>query len=147
MYIFLKISKYEYSLDTVKNSLPANSPDGYSMQDLCVTGNKLGLDLAGVKITDDAFVFEEPSIVLLKGGKNGYYVVVRPIGRSGKLIQIIDPAGSIEVVEWRALRKSSYWTGLALMPRRAIRFQTRVIMIASIYINYIIRNCFGKLAI
>jgi hypothetical protein len=47
--------------------------------------------------------------------------VIRPVGHSGKLVQVLDPNRDPEVLDADRLERSRSWTGLALVPRRSSR--------------------------
>jgi hypothetical protein len=59
-------------------------------------------------------------LVFLKLGVHGHYAVIRPVGISGNLLQIIDLTRGPEVVDKKALFSSPEWTGLALVPTEGI---------------------------
>ena len=62
---------------------------------------------------------DRPAIAFLERDGHGHYAVVRPVGHSGKLVQIIDAAeGDPIVMDATDLYALRQWTGLALVPRR-----------------------------
>ncbi len=61
---------------------------------------------------------DRPWIVHLKQSGHGHFLVVRPVGHSGRLVQVIDPPSLPEVVDVDALLARSDWTGLGLTPER-----------------------------
>ena len=47
-----------------------------------------------------------------------YFLVIRPIGHTGKLVQVIDSDQPTRVMDKADLIASDQWTGLVLVPRR-----------------------------
>jgi hypothetical protein len=56
--------------------------------------------------------------VFLARGRHGHYVVLRPVGHTGKLVQVLDPNEEPVVLDAARLYASPEWTGLALVPAR-----------------------------
>lgn len=107
-------------LDDLRQALPNPTPDGLSMLRLKEASYAHGLALDGVRIrrADD---IRGPLLVFLKSGSHGHFVVVRPVGHSGRLIQVIDPSDDVDVFEADKVLRSPAWTGLALRPTRHSR--------------------------
>jgi ABC-type bacteriocin/lantibiotic exporter with double-glycine peptidase domain len=105
-------------IDTLRTRLPAPSPRGYSMAELRDAAHSFGLALTGVKLSGSGGAPDRPALVFLKRDDHGHFLVVRPVGHSGKLIQIIDSTGDPIVLDAVDLYASPQWTGLALMPLR-----------------------------
>ena len=74
--------------------------------------------LIGIRLEKSVDAIDRPMLVFLKRGSHGHFVVIRPIGHTGKLVQVIDSARGTEVVDKSDLINSPDWTGLALIPVR-----------------------------
>jgi len=107
------------AVDSVRRLLPRMDPRGYSMAELRDGARAGGLDLDGVRLARGDRAPDRPAIVFFDRDGHGHYAVVRPVGHSGKLIQIIDAAeGDPIVMDATDLYALRQWTGLALVPRR-----------------------------
>jgi hypothetical protein len=49
---------------------------------------------------------------------SGHFIVIRPVGHSGTLVQILDPNRAPYVIEADQLHTLPGWTGIALVPDR-----------------------------
>ncbi len=105
-------------IDTLRAHLPAPGPKGHSMAELRDAARACGLTLAGVELSRSNHAPDRPALVFLKQGDHGHFLVVRRVGHSGKLIQVIDSTGDPVVMDAVDLYASSQWTGLALIPAR-----------------------------
>jgi ABC-type bacteriocin/lantibiotic exporter with double-glycine peptidase domain len=105
-------------IDTLRTRLPAPSSRGHSMAELRDAARSFGLTLTGVKLSRSGRAPDRPALVFLKRDDHGHFLVVRPVGHSGKLIQIIDSTGDPIVRDAVDLYASPQWTGLALVPAR-----------------------------
>jgi hypothetical protein len=65
-------------------------------------------------------------IVFLKRPQHGHFQVVRPVGHTGKLAQVIDASSSPEIVDRLAMFTSPEWTGIALVPDRGPGWTFRI---------------------
>jgi hypothetical protein len=77
-----------------------------------------GVDLAGVLLPKNGRALDRPALAFLKVGEHGHYVTIRPVGHSGRLIQVIDPNNGPRVSDVDRLYSAPEWTGLALVPVR-----------------------------
>ena len=102
----------------VVSHLPPRSSGGYSMWELREAAKAMGLTLTGVRVGRGDPAPDRPILALLDKKPDGHFVVVRPVGRTGKLVQVIDPVGQLEVLDASALYASPEWTGMALIPSR-----------------------------
>ncbi len=98
---------------------PAVEGTGRSMKDLKETAARHGLALSGLRIEPRAGAIDRPSLVFVDRKPHGHYLVVRPVGPSGRLIQVIDPGREPFVVDAIDLFRSPGWTGVALVPGRS----------------------------
>jgi hypothetical protein len=111
--------------------LPRSSPAGYSMAELRNGARRLGMALDGVQFRTIGRVPDRPAIVLMRRARHGHFVVIRPVGHSGKLVQVIDNARDPCVVDFTRLYTSREWTGFALIPQRTNWTATIVLGLAS----------------
>jgi Peptidase C39 family len=118
LHALLAIEGCATRFDALQARLPAPSPQGYSMALLRDAAGTCGLSLTGVKLVASGRAPDRPALVFTKRGEHGHFLVVRPVGHSGKLIQIIDSTGDPIVMDAIDLYASPQWTGLALVPTR-----------------------------
>lgn len=88
------------------------------MAELREAARACGLTLVGVRLPRSGHAPDRPALVFLEGEDHGHFLVVRPVGHSGKLIQVIDSIGDPVVMDAADLYASNQWTGLALVPVR-----------------------------
>jgi hypothetical protein len=88
-----------------------------------------GLPLRGVRLDLASERLRSPALVHLAEPVHGHFVVIRPVGRSGTLVQVLDPNRAPYVMERSELVKLPGWTGLALVPERPVEW-TRVAGVA-----------------
>lgn len=119
LYSLLHIEGRPIDLRTLANRLSSPGQDGHSMKALRDTARMSGLELRGVQLKKDPRAIDRPMLVYLKEGGHGHYIVIRPVGHTGTLVQIIDSNRPLEIMDKVDLVASPIWTGLALVPRRA----------------------------
>jgi hypothetical protein len=100
------------------SSLPTAQPEGFSLLELQDASRALGLELAAVQLPKDTCI-DRPILMFLSRENHGHYVVVRPVGHTGTLVQVIDPITQSTVIDVKSLFASSQWTGIGLAPYRA----------------------------
>ncbi len=59
---------------------------------------------------------DRPMLVFLNRGEHGHFLVLRPVGTTGKLVQVVDSVNPPAVIDKTALFAAKSWTGLALIP-------------------------------
>jgi hypothetical protein len=91
----------------------------------------LGLDLKGARLRPGDRVPDRPILALLHDGPHGHFVVVRPVGHTGRLVQVIDGRRFPAVMDAAVLVSSPEWSGLVLVPRGS-SWPRRVAMIAAL---------------
>jgi ABC-type bacteriocin/lantibiotic exporter with double-glycine peptidase domain len=134
LYMFYKINCIDIDINMIEGLLPPSTARGRNMEALVNASRTLGLPLEAVRFGPNEPI-QEPSIILVRRSEHGHFVVVRPVGRSGKLLQVLDGYAAPRIVEATRVYQSPQWTGLALvMPRRLSRllFYTTVIIIFGI---------------
>lgn len=115
LYMLLSIEGRPTDLKVIESSLPAPHPKGYSMKDLREGARLCGLSLRGVEFGKSVTGLDRPMVVLLRRKDHGHYVVIRPVGHSGKLIQILDSNKAPAIIDADILSNSSEWSGLVLL--------------------------------
>jgi ABC-type bacteriocin/lantibiotic exporter with double-glycine peptidase domain len=118
LYNLLRLEGHPTDLATLESRLSSPSPRGHSMQQLRDAARSFGLDLIGVRLSKRHGSLDRPALVFLKEGHHGHFLVIRPIGQTGKLIQMLDSNRMPDVVDAADLFASPRWTGLALIPDR-----------------------------
>lgn len=86
------------------------------MKDLRDAARACGLKLIGVHLEKNSDAIDRSMLVFSRRGTHGHFVVIRPVGHTGKLVQVIDSARGSELVDKADLVTSPDWTGLALIP-------------------------------
>ena len=117
LYNLLALEQQRTDLPRLVASLVPLRPDGYSMRELRHAARNLGLHLDGVKRSRN-LAPDRPMLAYVRRGDHGHFLVVRPIGHTGKLVQVIDANLDPFVMDAAELYASSEWTGLALVPAR-----------------------------
>ena len=118
LYLLLNLEGHPADLKSLEANLSAPDPRGYSLKELRDAAAALDLPLQGVKLSRDAPAPRTPALAYVRIGAHGHYVVVRPVGHTGSLVQVIDSNRDAEVIDARTFFQSSRWTGLVLVPRQ-----------------------------
>jgi len=118
LYMMLQLQGYPTDLRILESGLPAPNPRGYSMKELQDVALSRGLRLSGVLVEKDLRAIDRPMIAFVRQGTHGHFIVIRPVGRSGKLVQILDPNQSPDIIDKADLFSAREWSGLALVPDR-----------------------------
>ena len=118
LFHLLRLEGFSVELPRVESRLPASPRGGNSMKDLRLAARAFGMELTGVAMPKDGRAIDRPIIMFLKRGPHGHFLVVRPVGHTGKLVQVIDSVAPPAVIDKAELSASPEWTGLALVPDR-----------------------------
>ncbi len=116
LYVLFHLEGRNVALSTIANALPAASANGDSMSELRDAARSLGLTLVGRQLPSRGPRPDRPLLAFLKRGQHGHYVVVRPLGHTGKRVQVLDGPRKPMLLDFSDLCGSSEWTGLALVP-------------------------------
>ena len=116
LYVLHQLEGHPFSLDRLEAILPAWQNEGYSMAELMAASRSLGLTLEGVQLAAGDVPPNRSAIVFLKDAKAGHYVVVRPVGTTRTMVQVIDPPSAPRITDYDRLQKTRSWTGRALVP-------------------------------
>ena len=112
--------------DILLGHLRPSSPAGPSLRELRDAAGACGLALRGVLLSEDRRAIDRPTIVFLKRPGHGHFQLVRPVGHTGELAQVIDPNLPPFVIDTRAMFAASEWTGIALIPDRQPGWPVRI---------------------
>ncbi len=118
LYTLLRIEGFPTGLKHLEAILPQPNPGGHSMRELQEAAAARGLLLEGVLLSKEKRAIDRSMLVFLRQNPHGHFMVVRPVGWTGNLVQILDPNRPPDVVDSSELLASSQWTGLALRPAR-----------------------------
>jgi Peptidase C39 family len=116
LYLLLHAEGRVGSLRAVQSLLPGAASEGHSMGDLRDGARAFGLALQGVGLPKEDRAIDRPMIVFLKRVQVGHFVFLRPVGPTGKLVQVVDPPFATAVMDKADLFAMPEWTGLALVP-------------------------------
>ena len=137
LYTLMRIEGKATDLHQISSRLPTPPANGFSMRELRDAARGLGFDLRGVRLHDDGRFGDEPALVFLNRSPHGHFVVVRPVGHTGKIVQVFDSVRSPVTAEIDDLRRSPEWTGLALVPARPNRItflSTTIILVLCLFV-------------
>lgn len=118
LHTLLALEGRETTLGTIEAALPPSPVGGYSLAQLQDAARTCGLSLDGLQLARGKRAPDRPALLHLKRGPHGHFVVVRPVGHSGQLVQVLDVAEEPFVTDAAEISASPEWTGLALVPRR-----------------------------
>ncbi len=117
LYLLLRLKGYHSDLSSLLAQLPPRAAAGYSMMELRDTAGHLGLRLFGVRLESNGPPPGTPILAFLNRDGHGHFLVIRPVGHTGKMVQVFDGLPGPVVIDWLDVCKSPEWTGLALVPR------------------------------
>jgi len=118
LYNLLYLEGRRTDLRRLESVLPSPEPRGYSMKELQSAARACGLNLGGAALGRDDRAIDRPMIVFVRQEGHGHFIVIRPVGHTGRLVQVIDRNRAPDVLDKSDLYSSDGWTGLALIPRR-----------------------------
>ncbi len=134
LYMLLRLQDRAVSMHEVRRALgPGRGAHGHSLGGLAKGSAGFGIPLDAVRLPRNERTITTAAIAFLKRNGVGHYVIVRPAGHSGTLIQVVDPAdGQPAVVDYRDLVELPGWTGFALVPKshdgQAIRVALSILL-------------------
>jgi len=117
LFIVLRLAGHPVDLDRVKSALPSRHPDGYSMGELAKASLSLGVPMDGVRFGKGDAPLRRPSIAFLIGDRGGHFIVLRPVGTTGTMVQLIDPPNAPQIMDYDRVLATRAWTGRLLLPR------------------------------
>lgn len=99
LYNLLRLENVGIELSRIEAHLPARSAGEHSMKDVLNAAKALGIKLKGVTLRKEVKAIDQTMIVFLKRGEHGHFLVIRPVGHTGKLVQVIDSAEPPDVID------------------------------------------------
>jgi hypothetical protein len=116
LFVLLRLEGRPVTLDHLESALPPRHTDGYSMAELSTAAGSLGLDLEGVRFTKGDKALNRPAIAFLKDATGGHFAVLRPVGVTGTMVQVIDPPHAPWIADYDRLFAAQPWMGRILIP-------------------------------
>jgi hypothetical protein len=120
LYTLLRLSGRKVDLSALRATLPPPGASGYSMAELREAAGRFGLGLAGVRLAPRDMPLDRPVIVLRMADARGHYVVLKPVGQTGTMVQVLDFPKPPRIMDYSRILASEEWTGLALVPDRPL---------------------------
>jgi len=118
LYDMLQLEGRPTQLEEIRSILGAPGADGRSFLELREASRRCGLMLDAVVLPRKRSVIAGPILLFVKTQPEGHFVVVRPVGHTGRLVQWLDGDRPPIVLDADLLFASPWWTGLALVPHR-----------------------------
>ena len=114
------------SLDAIESSPSfSGSRSGCSMADLKQAATGFGITLEGIQLDKRERLWDRPMILFQRSPNHGHFLVTRPVGHSGNLVQVFDGVQPTAIVDLERLSNQRSWTGLALVPVSSIHWFDR----------------------
>jgi hypothetical protein len=88
------------------------------MAELATASSRLGLPLCGERFTLSDGALDGPAIAYMHNSEGGHFVVLRPVGSAGSMIQVLNPPFTPRILDYEVLLSSNDWTGQLLVPAR-----------------------------
>ena len=130
LFLLLRLEGRPVTLDSLLSVLTSHDPQGYSMAELIVAARSLGVELEGVEFGKGNGALNRPAIAFFKDAKGGHYAVLRPVGTTGTMVQVIDPPRVPWIVDYDRVFSAKPWTSRILIRRDAwiVRNKTPLLM-------------------
>ncbi len=116
LFILLHLEEMPVTYDNLESVLPPRAPEGYSMLELTAAASSLGLCLEGVRFGKGDKALNRPAIVFLQDAKGGHFAVLRPVGTTGTMVQVIDPSRAPWIADYERVFAARSWTSRVLIP-------------------------------
>jgi hypothetical protein len=135
LYFLLQLESHNVNIDVLQNNLPTTTAKGYSLRELSSASERLGLRLNGLE-WNAKHPPTRAAIAWMKPETAGHFVLIRPVGVTGAMVQIIDPPAAPRILDFQTLARSPEWTGRLLVPdeglspRRILIFTAWLLAIA-----------------
>ncbi len=117
LYLLLHLEGRPVTVEQLLSKLPPHRPDGYSMAELAATSRALGLELEGVRFAKGDPNPDRPAIAFIENARGGHFTMLRPVGSTGSMVQVVDPPSPPWVTDYDRLFVDGLWTGRILTPR------------------------------
>jgi hypothetical protein len=135
LFMLLRLEGVPSTLDRIRSTLPLRNPAGYSMTELAIAARSLGVDVEGVRFVKGDKPLTHAAIAFLKVGNEGHFAVLRPVGTTGTMVQVIDPPSHPWIADYDRLFAAKQWTGRIIVaqgPRIARKGPLIVVALAGI---------------
>ncbi len=119
LYALLLSQDQSVDLETIQRDLSPYGHGNYSMDELRYVAGRHGVELIGTKYGRGDLPLDQPAIAFMRGSANGHFVLLRPVGTTGTMVQVLDPPRAPQIVDYDRLFQSASWTGQILTPRSA----------------------------
>ena len=86
------------------------------MADLRAASAQNGVRLRRAKFVKGDGPLDRPAIAFLSLANEGHFVVLRPVGVTGTMVQVLDPPFAPRVVDYKDILSGRQWTGRVLVP-------------------------------
>lgn len=136
LYQLCQIEQNRASWETVCSRLGQPPKAGYSMKELRDAAQGLGMELSGVKLEMTTRPLDRPGVFFIKRGDEGHFLVIRPVGFTRKMVQVLDGVQTPEVIDASKLESLPGWTGLALLPKRSRWFNLTISTLAFMFVIF-----------
>ncbi len=131
LHILLRLEGRPVTIDRLDSALPPRRRDGYSMAELAAAAESLGLELEGVRFAKGDPALNRPAIAFIRGKQDGHFGVLRPVGNTGTMVQVIDPPHAPRIVDYDEVLSAKAWTGRILIPREAWLVRNKIPVLAA----------------
>ncbi len=126
LFVLLNMEGRPVDLDELERALPPRRKEGYSMAELAACSAALGLPLDGVRFDKGDGALTRPAIAFFKSAQGGHFAVLRPVGTTGTMVQVIDPSRASQIVDYTQILSAKSWTGRILIARDAWVAQNKI---------------------
>lgn len=122
LFLLMSLSGCDVSLANLQTALPQPDDLGYSMSDLTNAAHQCGLELVGGSIDKSCLPLQSPVMAHFDRHRpaSGHFVLLRPVGKENKLVQIIDPPYAPRIFEYHFLLGNKGQSLKILRPQTAI---------------------------
>lgn len=118
LFLLLELEGQPASFERITASFPASrDPRGYSMAEIAAAARSLGLPLEGYQLPQAATPLREPVIAYVKTASGGHFAVLRRVGSTGTMVQVIDPPSPPWIADYGRVFQARSWTGRVLLRR------------------------------
>jgi ABC-type bacteriocin/lantibiotic exporter with double-glycine peptidase domain len=118
LYYLLRLEGYPAAATEALKDFVSLASRRRSLGEIRELARKLGMSLVGVKLPSGPRAPDRPSLCFMNRLPHGHFIVIRPVGHSGRLVQVFDGIDAPVVMDAATLYASREWTGLALVPER-----------------------------
>jgi hypothetical protein len=116
LYSLFQLEQHPISLERLLASLPKRDPKGYSISELSKCANSNGMNVKAIQLDKNHSRLNRPIIVLYLIRDQGHYLLINPIGISGKLVQTIEYPYPPKIISYQNLFNNLAFTGRAIVP-------------------------------